>query len=92
MITSAVQTDYTPGDGTTYGDRIEFVCSEGYNKKGKYWGTYECSETGLWGLTGTSYTGEIACDCKHQYLQCTELNLALVSFIGKKLGFYRSID
>lgn len=70
VITSDVQTDYTPGAGTTYGDRIEFVCSEGYNKKGKYWGTYECSETGLWGLTGTSYTGEIACDSDENYMGC----------------------
>lgn len=67
MITSDVQTDYTPGAGTMYGNRIEFVCSEGYKKKGKYWGTYECSGTGLWTLTDTSYTGEITCDCKKHH-------------------------
>lgn len=80
VITSDVQTDFLPGAGTMYGDRIEFVCREGYKKNGKYWGTYECRETGLWTLTETSYTGEIYCNCKHQNLLCTKFKTALWSW------------
>lgn len=80
MITSDVQTDFLPGAGTMYGDRIEFVCREGYKKNDKYWGTYECRETGLWTLTETSYTGEIYCNCKHQNLLCTKFKTALWSW------------
>nr|XP_034319433.1 uncharacterized protein LOC105329900 [Crassostrea gigas] len=70
VITSDVQTDFLPGAGTMYGDRIEFVCREGYKMNGKYWGTYECRETGLWTLTETSYTGEIYCNYDENYMGC----------------------